>query len=218
MLLLPLARGPGLVCWCYLIRTCRAVLWWRYPGSALLLCLGNALCLVSCRGFVQHCQAWLPPSGKQEHVASPASAVLCHLCHCSICWGNKGSQDCGFGAQFGLLKGKSPESFLERNGAVAMYVRPDQSAGVWVVPSEHGTDELEPEGCWGRAWALSCPLLGVLGPCCSDVVTAASLPSPGLKGRAAAGEFVLLLQPIDWTFQIQCNAEFFFIPAIFKTV
>lgn len=107
---------------------------------------------------------------------------------------------------------------MERNGAVAVYVRPDHSAGVWVVPSEHCTCELESEGCRGRAWALSCPLLGVLGPCCSDLVMAASLPSPGLKDRAVAGEFVLLLQPIDWTLQIQCNAEFFFIPATFKTI
>lgn len=79
---------------------------------------------------------------------------------------------------------------MERSDAAAMHVKPDQSVGVWVLPSEHCTCELESEGCWGRAWVLSCPLLGVLGPCCPAVVMAALLPSPGLKGRAAAGECV----------------------------
>lgn len=50
---------------------------------------------------------------------------------------------------------------MERNDAVAMHVKPDQSAGVWGLPSEHHTCELESEGCWGRACALPCPLLGV---------------------------------------------------------
>lgn len=172
-------------------------LWWRYPGSALLSALGNALFLVSSGGLSCTARPGCLPQASRSPWHPP---VLCQLCpQAAALLGTRGLPGFGLGAQSGLLKGQTPGSFMQRNGAVAMHVKPDQSAGVWAVPSGHCTGELSLRGAGAEPGHCPVPCWVSWGP----AALAWSQLHPRLPqgwGRAAAAQCLLLLKPIDWTF------------------
>lgn len=69
---------------------------------------GNALCLVSCRGFVQLCQPGCLPQASSSTRHLPPSAVLCQLCHPAAAPAGETRAPRTLGLeQFGLLKGET---------------------------------------------------------------------------------------------------------------
>lgn len=110
MLLLPFARGSDLVVFdedlqgCSLEGAVEGEGTWAHSRRSAL---GNALCLMSKESLFSNTKPGCLPRASTWHLPCIWCSVSALSPSCSNYWGNEGSQDSGFGAQFGLLKEKT---------------------------------------------------------------------------------------------------------------
>lgn len=134
-----LQQGLRGVCWC-LVRAGRAALWrgqWQVPGlSPMAVPRGMPFAWGAAEGLFSSAS----PAASLRQAAAPG--ISPHL-PCCVSFatklqpllGNRGLPGRWVWSTVWFAKRRNPESFMERNDAVAMRVEPDQGAGVWVVPS-----------------------------------------------------------------------------------